>query len=208
MNLRWVGLTALLVITAVPTAWGQRQLEQLKSVQPEVQTAEWAQSWWGKRHEEKLQEIKSRGQIDLIMIGDSITHGWEDGGKAIWDKYYAPRKALNLGFSGDRTEHVIWRLQHGEVDGISPRLAVIMIGTNNAGHRQEKSEDTAAGVQGDSRRIAAHDCPRPNAWCWPSSHAARRPTIRSANSMTPPTGSSAVTPTINVCSSWISTTGS
>jgi beta-glucosidase len=147
MNLRWIGLAALLVSVSLPSAFGQAQLEQVKAVQPEVQTADWAQSWWGKRHEEKLQEKKSRGQIDLLMLGDSITHGWEGGGKAIWEKYYAPRKALNLGFSGDRTEHVLWRLQHGEVDGISPRLAVIMIGTNNAGHRQEKSEDTAAGVR-------------------------------------------------------------
>jgi beta-glucosidase len=147
MNLRWIWLAALLVSVSLPSAFGQAQLEQVKAVQPEVQTADWAQSWWGKRHEEKLQEKKSRGQIDLLMLGDSITHGWEGGGKAIWEKYYAPRKALNLGFSGDRTEHVLWRLQHGEVDGISPRLAVIMIGTNNAGHRQEKSEDTAAGVR-------------------------------------------------------------
>jgi beta-glucosidase len=81
------------------------------------------------------------------MIGDSITHGWESAGKETWDKFYGSRKALNLGYSGDRTEQVIWRLQHDEVEGISPKLAIIMIGTNNAGHRKEKSADTAAGVK-------------------------------------------------------------
>ncbi|MHB8957227.1 MAG: platelet-activating factor acetylhydrolase IB subunit [Pirellulaceae bacterium] len=145
MKLRWVWCGALLVsvFCFVPAALGQRQLESIQAVQPEVQPAE----WWSKRHQEKLEEKKSRGQIDLLMIGDSITHGWEDGGKAIFEKYYAHRKALNLGFSGDRTEQVIWRLRHGAIEGISPRLAVIMIGTNNAGHRKEKPEETAAGVK-------------------------------------------------------------
>ena len=90
MNLRWVWLAALLVSVSVPSAFGQRQLEQVKAVQPEVQTADWAQSWWGKRHEEKLEEKKSRGQIDLLMLGDSITHGWETG-EGHGDKCYAPR---------------------------------------------------------------------------------------------------------------------
>ena len=85
--------------------------------------------------------------MDLLMIGDSITHGWEGRGKKVWEKHYAKRNAFNIGYSGDRTENVIWRLQHGEVDGIAPKLAVIMIGTNNAGHRKEKSEHTAAGIK-------------------------------------------------------------
>jgi len=119
------------------------------SVKPAVQTARWAVRWWMKRHKEKLAEKKRMGRVDLLLIGDSITHGWDNRRKAgaIWDKYYAKRRALNLGFSGDRTEHVIWRLQNGAVDGISPKLAVLMIGTNNAGHRREKSEDTALGIK-------------------------------------------------------------
>ena len=64
-----------------------------------------------------------------------------------WEQYYAKRHALNIGFSGDRTEQVIWRLQHGEVDGIAPKLAVIMIGTNNTGHRQDKPEHIALGIK-------------------------------------------------------------
>lgn len=115
---------------------------QPKSVMP----ASRAGGWWGPRHDAKVNEIK-RGDVELLMIGDSITHSWESGGKNVWAKYYKHRKAVNLGFSGDRTEHVIWRLQNGEVEGISPRLAVLMIGTNNAGHRKEASADTALGIE-------------------------------------------------------------
>ncbi len=103
--------------------------------------------WWTNRHTQKLAAKEKMGEVDLLMIGDSITHSWEGAGKATWDKFYGDRKALNIGYSGDRTEHVIWRLQHGEVDGISPKLAVIMIGTNNTGHRMGKANRTAAGIK-------------------------------------------------------------
>ena len=114
-----------------------------KAVTPESRPAE----WWSKRHAEKLKELKSKKTVDLLMIGDSITHGWEGRGKQVWSEYYAKRNAFNIGYGGDRTEHVIWRLQNGEVDGISPKLAVIMIGTNNTGHRQDPPKETAAGIK-------------------------------------------------------------
>ena len=136
-----------LVLAAWSLAWAGEDVQPIPALKAEVQTAEWAQSWWMPRHKEKLAALKSQQPIDLIMIGDSITHGWEGGGRKVWDQYYAKRHALNLGFGGDRTEQVIWRLQNGAVEGISPKLAVVMIGTNNAGHRQDKPEDTAAGVQ-------------------------------------------------------------
>jgi beta-glucosidase len=81
------------------------------------------------------------------VIGDSITQGWADEGGRIWDAYYGRRRAVNLGFNGDRTEHVLWRLDHGEVEGIAPKLAVVMIGTNNTGVRHDPPEETAAGIQ-------------------------------------------------------------
>ena len=140
-------LAVWFVLATWSVALAAEDVPQIPALKAEIQTAEWAQSWWMPRHKEKLAARKSRQQIDLIMIGDSITHGWEGGGRKVWGQYYAQRHALNLGFSGDRTEHVIWRLQHGEVDGISPKLAVLMIGTNNAGHRQDKPDDTAAGVK-------------------------------------------------------------
>ena len=114
---------------------------------PVQQDAKWALKWWLPRHELKLAERKVMPRVDLLMIGDSITHSWESGGKPVWDQYYSDRNALNLGFSGDRTEHVLWRLQNGAVDDINPKLAVLMIGTNNTGHRQEDPSHTAAGIK-------------------------------------------------------------
>lgn len=60
------------------------------------------------------------------------------------DTYYGNRQAVNLGFGGDCTEHVLWRLNHGEIDGIAPKLAVVMIGTNNTGARRDPPEETGA----------------------------------------------------------------
>jgi N-acetylglucosamine-6-sulfatase len=91
--------------------------------------------------------IAKAGQVDLLFIGDSITDGWRDGqALAIWNKYFAPFKAANFGIGGDRTEHVLWRLQNGELEGISPKLAVLMIGTNNAS-ALDAPADVALGIK-------------------------------------------------------------
>ena len=107
------------------------------------------QAWWKKRFEEKIALVK-QGGWELVFMGDSITHGWEGGGKEVWAQNFGSYKALNLGYGGDRTEHVLWRLDNGELDGYQPKLLVLMIGTNNTGHRpaeQETPEDTAAGIK-------------------------------------------------------------
>lgn len=141
-------VAVLVMITLSSSAtFGDEKSEAIKAITPEVQTAKWAVKWWMPRHKQKLADLKKQETVDLLMIGDSITHGWEGRGKKVWDKHYAHRNAFNIGFSGDRTEQVIWRLQHGAVDGISPKLAVVMIGTNNTGHRQDKPEHTAAGIK-------------------------------------------------------------
>jgi len=116
------------------------------SVTPATLNHYWARDWWLPRHEEKLARI-GQGNVDLLMIGDSITQGWEKEGKAVWEKFYGGRNAVNLGFGGDRTENLLWRLQHGEVDGIAPKAAVLMIGTNNTGHRRDEPQLTAAGIR-------------------------------------------------------------
>jgi lysophospholipase L1-like esterase len=98
---------------------------------------------WMKRHESFNERVK-KGEVDLVFIGDSITQGWEGAGKEAWAKFYGPRNAVNLGIGGDRTQHVLWRLDNGNIDGISPKLAVLMIGTNNSG--TNTSEQIADGV--------------------------------------------------------------
>ncbi len=86
--------------------------------------------WWQQRFN-AINERVRQGNIDMVFIGDSITQGWEGAGAAIWDKYYAGRNAANLGIGGDCTQQVLWRLDNGNVDGISPKVAIVLIGTNN-----------------------------------------------------------------------------
>lgn len=117
------------------------------SIVPVVQNSDWAKKWWMSRHKEKLALKEKMGKVDLVFLGDSITHDWDNKGKSVWDKYYKKRNALNLGFAGDKTENVLWRLNNGAVDGIHPKLVVLMIGTNNTGGRQDKPEDTALGIK-------------------------------------------------------------
>jgi beta-glucosidase len=78
------------------------------------------------------QRVKDNaGQAEVIFVGDSITEGWEGNGQQIWEKYYAPRHALNLGVWNDHTQHVLWRLDHGNLEGLKPKVAVLLIGVNN-----------------------------------------------------------------------------
>ncbi len=98
---------------------------------------------WFERHQSMNDRVK-QGHVDLLWIGDSIVQNWDVQGKPVWQKYYAGRQAVNLGISGDRTEHVLWRLEHGNIEGISPKLAIMMIGQNNGGHNS--AEEIAEGV--------------------------------------------------------------
>lgn len=86
---------------------------------------------WVKRHDGFV-EIAKKGDVDLLFLGDSITDGWR-GQKKTWESAFGAYKPANFGIGGDRTEHVLWRIQNGELDGIKPKVAVLMIGTNNSG---------------------------------------------------------------------------
>jgi lysophospholipase L1-like esterase len=108
--------------------------------------------WWHARHEEKLARIR-QGHVDLVFLGDSIMQDWEERGPPEWrdfapqwQRFYGDRNAVNLGFKGDTTASLLWRIEHGEVDGINPKVAVILIGANNNGRMHSSAEQTLEGI--------------------------------------------------------------
>jgi beta-glucosidase len=104
------------------------------------------------RHEQINERVK-QGNVDLVFIGDSITQGWEGAGKDAWAKHYAKRNAANLGIGGDRTQHVLWRLENGNIAGIKPKLAVLMIGTNNSNGTDNTAEEIGAGIEAIVKKL-------------------------------------------------------
>jgi lysophospholipase L1-like esterase len=103
--------------------------------------------FWATRHE-KFQAVAKKGDTDVLFLGDSITQGWEGKGKKVWKETFAPLKASNFGIGGDQTGHVLWRITEGkELEGINPKVAVMMIGTNNThGHSAEQIAGGTAAI--------------------------------------------------------------
>ena len=108
--------------------------------------------WWRARHLEKLAELRAR-RVDLVWLGDSITQSWESSGPPdwmdfapAWQRLYGGRNAVNLGFKGDNTGHLLWRMANGELDGIQPKAAVVLIGANNMGRVRWSAPQTIAGI--------------------------------------------------------------
>lgn len=111
-----------------------------------------------KRHIKRHESFNARaekGDVDLIFVGDSITQGWEGKGKNVWQKFYGHRKAMNLGIGGDRTQHVLWRLDNGNLDGIDPKAAVLMIGTNNSNRQDNTAEEIGEGIVAIVKKLRA-----------------------------------------------------
>jgi lysophospholipase L1-like esterase len=109
--------------------------------------------WWRLRHEAKLAELRTT-RPELIWLGDSITENFERDGpepwaryRPVWERFYAPYRAVNLGFKGDATSHLLWRMQHGELEGIAPRAAVVLIGANNMGRPHWPADETIIGIE-------------------------------------------------------------
>ena len=104
--------------------------------------------WWANRFLSRHNEIaKVRGKtVDVVLLGDSIMHFWEWKHPASWAKFAANRTVLNLGYGGDCTHNVIWRIEHGELDGYEAKVVVLMIGTNNNSSKGTKPENVAAAI--------------------------------------------------------------
>jgi len=93
-------------------------------------------------------ERGAEGPVGVLFLGDSITAGWSRVPK-LWAAGYSKYQPANFGIGGDRTEHVIWRIEQGELDKISPKVVVVMIGTNNTG------DNAAVEIAAGNRKIVA-----------------------------------------------------
>ncbi len=118
--------------------------------------------WWAARFAAKQHELDS-GPSDLVWLGDSITQNWETDGPEdwrrfapVWQRFYGDRHAVNLGFKGDSTCHVLWRLDHGELAAMHPKLVVLLIGANNFGHVHTDAAATYAGIRLILDRLRSH----------------------------------------------------
>ena len=140
---RLLGLTMLLAFLSLSAA-GRAQ---------DVASTAVLRNTWLEKHNRQVAVALQDG-CEIMFLGDSITEGWAGRGMEVWNHEFAPRRAVNFGISGDRTEHVIWRLQNGALSAeIQPRLVVLMIGTNNMG--RDSAEQIAAGVGVIVREIQA-----------------------------------------------------
>lgn len=103
---------------------------------------------WIRTFEGQLKQTRA-GNVGVVFLGDSITNGWSAAGKAQWDEHFAPLKAVNYGIGGDATRQVLWRIEHGLLDGITPTVIVVAIGTNNLynDYNSGTEAEIAAGIK-------------------------------------------------------------
>ena len=152
-----VGLMTMPAVQAAPAAAKKPAAQKRPEPPPagpkeSVTPAPRPQKRWTDR-QEVINGRAAAGDVDVIFLGDSITQGWEGKGAKVWEKYFTPLKAMNAGIGGDRTEHVLWRLDNGNIKGITPKVAVVMIGTNNS--RTNTSEQIAAGITAIVEKLRA-----------------------------------------------------
>ncbi|MFN9156740.1 MAG: GDSL-type esterase/lipase family protein [Planctomyces sp.] len=134
---------------------GRESLKHLPQLWPVVPSAgHWGGTSWLETHEKLLRHVQtSAGRCDVLLVGDSITQQWGsvlDRGSlnSAWREVFGELRVINIGIGGDKTQNVLWRLDHGGVVGLQPRVSVLMIGNNNMFFVPETGvEAVAAGVQ-------------------------------------------------------------
>ena len=152
---------------------------------------------WADAYHLAMLKREPRENVKVVFLGDSITMMWRsqsgyEGGTPVWQKYYAPRGAANLGISGDRTEHLLWRVtEGGDLDGLQPKVVVLLIGINNLLQRQDKPEQVAEGVKSltgylqrklpSSRILLLGDFP-----CWEKPDNPARAWVKQLNALLQP----------------------
>jgi beta-glucosidase len=192
--------TLSLLLVAMALSIGEAAFAANSAVVPVART----NASWLLRHETMNQQAR-QGHIDLIYVGDSIVEHFNKQGKEVWDHYYAGRNALNLGISGDRTEHVLWRLDHGNIEGIAPKLAIVMIGQNNGGYNT--GEEIGEGVTAIVQKLRAK-LPATKTLLLGIFQRREKPTPERAVLWPKPTTSLQSWLTARTCSTWTSTLSS
>lgn len=134
-------LLSAMLLAVISISTSAVAFAQVRSLEPVAR----GDGGWCSRYVGSVVQI-DKGEAELLMIGDSITHAWDNAGKKVWAKYYESRKPVNLGISGDQTQHVLWRLDHLPLHKVKPKAAVVMIGTNNIGSSLTPKE-TADGIK-------------------------------------------------------------
>jgi beta-glucosidase len=142
----------LVILTTGYSLWGQNSIKPVQDRKKESTTTpvpSKLKKFMPSRHNQKLEEAK-KGDFDLVMIGDSITHTWDS--QKDFKKIFRKIRVLNLGFAGDRTQNVLWRIQNGALENVSPKLVTLMIGTNHLhnlrkNHQPDETADILLGIQ-------------------------------------------------------------
>jgi len=137
-------------LSHVTPAAAERFVEELFGLlEPASSTTPLARDpdWWRERAGQLEQRLAAVPRSRLLFIGDSITQGWEREGAEVWQQRYAPLGAINFGISGDRTEHLLWRLRRVGDVAFEPEVTVVLIGTNNTNADQFSSAQIVAGVR-------------------------------------------------------------
>ncbi|MEA3207042.1 MAG: hypothetical protein QOE70_99 [Chthoniobacter sp.] len=139
----FLGFTSVLAPQALAKPPAKSTVQQADESAPKLGPDGQPQPDFLAKHEQFVALAKA-GTAKCVFLGDSITAGW-GANQPIWDKTFGSYAPVNFGIGGDRTQHVLWRIENGELDGIKPKALVLMIGTNNSS--SDKPEETARGVR-------------------------------------------------------------
>ena len=162
MPKRW-SLMVLVLVAAMAGLWKYGDIQAapaaaekpvvIKSANDPTKPVPGGVRWFWRKHESYVEQTKNK-KFDLCFLGDSITDGWPGD---MFGKYFGKFNAVNFGIGGDRTENVLWRLENGELIGTSPKVIVLLIGTNNAG--MNTAEEMAVGITAVVKALRT-GCPR------------------------------------------------
>ena len=146
MMLKSPSLFCVVLLILIPGRFLTRA-EETNVPMPRVKEYSWMTiEKWKWFHQGDLDRANA-GPVDVLFLGDSITECWDTRGLEVWNRVYEPMRGANFGVGGDTTQNQLWRItEGGALNGIAPKVVVLMIGTNNLGLLKDKPAAVAKGV--------------------------------------------------------------